>query len=100
METHAFICSASSWSISDQGFGLSFMDVELTPLAQLKEADLKRLAVLHHSVMHTLLSDLGLPIVLRYYQIARSDPSVIGICALNSYNEVVGWVMGSPHPDR
>ncbi|HZM24199.1 MAG TPA: GNAT family N-acetyltransferase [Anaerolineales bacterium] len=76
------------------------MDVELIPLSHLTETDVKRLAVLHHSVMHTLLSDLGLPIVLRYYQIARGDASVLGICALNSSNEVLGWAIGSPHPDK
>lgn len=76
------------------------MSYELVPLSQLKEADLKQLAEFHHSVMHTLLSDLGLPIVLRYYQTARSDSSVIGICAINSSNEIVGWATGSSHPDR
>ena len=76
------------------------MDHDLVPLPDLNEEGVKRLAVLHHSVMHTLLSDLGLPFVLRYYQIARSDSSVIGLCAINSSNEVLGWVMGSPHPDR
>ena len=76
------------------------MDYALVPLTQLKAADLKHLAALHQSVMHTLLSDLGLPIVIRYYQIARSDSSVIGICAINSSGEIIGWAMGSPHPDR
>ena len=76
------------------------MGHELILLSQLNETELKRLSVLHHSVMHTLLSDLGLPMVLRYYQIARSDTSVIGIGAISSSNEVLGWAMGSPHPDR
>ena len=76
------------------------MAVELVSLSQLKDTDLKRLAKLHHGVMHTLLSDLGLPIVSRYYQIAHSDLSVVGICAINSSNEIMGWAMGSPHPDR
>ena len=76
------------------------MDYELVPLAQLDDDDVKRLAVLHHSVMHTLLAELGLPMVLRYYQVARSDLTVIGMCALNSSNEILGWTMGSPHPDR
>lgn len=76
------------------------MDYAIIPLSQLKEIDLKKLAILHHGVMHTLLSDLGLPIVLRYYQIAHSDASVIGICMFNSSGEIPGWAMGSPHPDR
>jgi ribosomal protein S18 acetylase RimI-like enzyme len=76
------------------------MDVELVSLTDLNEETVKWLADLHQSVMHTLLSDLGLPIVLRYYLIARSDSSVIGICAMNSSGELLGWAMGSPHPDR
>ncbi|MDQ3006222.1 MAG: GNAT family N-acetyltransferase [Chloroflexota bacterium] len=50
--------------------------------------------------MHTLLADLGLPMVLRYYQIARSDNSVVGIGALNPSKKIMGWAMGSPRPDR
>ena len=76
------------------------MEYELVRLSDLDEEGLKRLSDLHHSVMHTLLSDLGHPMVLRYYQIARREPSVIGICAISASNEVFGWAMGSPHPDR
>jgi len=76
------------------------MEYELIPLSQLEDNQLKQLAELHHSVMRTLLADLGLPMVLRYYQIARSDPSVIAICALNPSKQILGWAMGSPHPDR
>lgn len=76
------------------------MDYELVPLSQLKDDHLKQLAGLHQSVMHTLLADLGLPVVLRYYQLARSDNSVVGICALDPSHVILGWGMGSPHPDR
>ena len=76
------------------------MDVEFIPLSQLNEANVRQLAKLHHEVMHTLLSDVGLPMVLRYYQTARSDSSVISVCAIDSSNEIFGWAMGSPHPDR
>jgi ribosomal protein S18 acetylase RimI-like enzyme len=68
--------------------------------SQLTSTDLEHLAVLHHSVMHTLLSDLGLPIVWRYYQIAQQDNRTIGLCAISDSGEILGWVMGSPHPDR
>lgn len=68
------------------------------PLSELDEDGLQRLAILHHSVMHTLLSDLGLPMLAKYYQAAPSDSSVVGICALNSANEIVGWAVGSPDP--
>ena len=76
------------------------MDHELVALSQLKDDQLKQLAELHHSVMHTLLTDLGFPLVFRYYQIARSDNSVVGICALDPSKKLIGWAMGSPHPDR
>ena len=76
------------------------MDVRLVAFSQLNSEDLKRLAALHHSIMHTLLSDLGLPIVWRYYQIAQHDRTTIGLCAISDPGEVLGWAMGSPHPDR
>ena len=76
------------------------MDHEIIPLSKLEEDQLKQLAELHHSVMHTLLADLGLPMVLRYYQIARSDNSVVGICVLDPSKKLIGWAIGSPHPDR
>ena len=76
------------------------MEYERIPLSKLDDDQLKQLAQLHHSVMHTLLADLGLPMVLRYYQIARSDNSVVGISALDSSKKIIGWAIGSPHPDR
>jgi ribosomal protein S18 acetylase RimI-like enzyme len=76
------------------------MDDHLIELSQLTEDDIKSLAALHRSVMHTLLSDLGFPFVLRYYQIARTDPKVIGSCAISSEGHLLGWAMGSPYPNR
>ena len=76
------------------------MDYRLIEFSQLTDDDIKGLAVLHHSVIHTLLSDLGLPLVLRYYQIAQADPNVIGLCAVSPAGDILGWAMGSPHPDR
>ena len=75
------------------------MDYELVTVAQLNDEQLKQLAKLHYSVMHTLLSDLGLPMVLRYYQIAYTDPTIQGICLVSPSGELLGWAMGSPHPD-
>jgi len=75
------------------------MAYELLGLSQLDEDDIKRLAMLHHSVMHSLLSNLGLPMVLRYYQVARADPAVIGLCAVSTAGEMLAWALGSPHPD-
>ena len=76
------------------------MDERIVELAQLTDAELKGLAILHQSVMHTLLSDLGLPVVLRYYQIAKADPNVLGFCVCSASGEMIGWAMGSPYPDR
>ena len=75
------------------------MDYELLGLSQLDDNGVKRLAVLHYSVMHTLLSDLGLPMVLRYYQVARDDPAVVGLCAVSPSGDMLGWALGSHHPD-
>jgi ribosomal protein S18 acetylase RimI-like enzyme len=76
------------------------MDFRLIDLNQISEKQLERLAALHHSVMHTLLSQLGLPVVFRYYQLARLQPDVIGICAISNDGEILGWAIGSPSPDR
>lgn len=76
------------------------MKYELIPLSQLDEDGMKQLAGLHHSVIHTLLSDLGVPMVLRYYQIARLVSDVIGFYAITPSGEILGWAMGSSHPDR
>jgi ribosomal protein S18 acetylase RimI-like enzyme len=76
------------------------MNYELVLLSELEPDGLKSLAALHHSVMPTLLSDLGLPIVLRYYQVAQNDPSVIGVCAVAPSGELLGWALGSPHPEQ
>jgi ribosomal protein S18 acetylase RimI-like enzyme len=67
-------------------------------ISELDDEGLKQLAVLHHAVMHTLLSDLGLPMVLKYYQAARSDLDVIGISALDGSSNILGWAIGSPDP--
>ena len=76
------------------------MDDRRIALSQLSNDEVKRLAVLHHSVMQTLLSDLGLPVVLRYYQIAKADPKAVGLCLQSPSGEILGWAMGSPYPDR
>lgn len=74
------------------------MDYALVEFSQLDTDGINRLATLHHSVMQTLLSELGLPLVLRYYQVAHDDRSVVGICAVSPSGEMLGWALGSPHP--
>ena len=76
------------------------MNYQIVPLSQLNEKQISELARLHHRVMHTLLTDLGLPIVERYYQIACADPSVLGFCALSESGSPLGWSIGSANPDR
>ena len=78
--------------------------MNLTPLSQLGPSRLNDLAALHHATMHTLLADLGLPVVQRYYQICQRDPSVIGVCGISPLPmgvgaEILGWAVGSPHPE-
>jgi len=79
----------------------SEMEITLQPLNQCAQATLARVAQLHCEVMPTLLSDLGLPMVERYFQIAAADSTVIGMAALLSDGKTpVGYVIGSPRPDR
>jgi ribosomal protein S18 acetylase RimI-like enzyme len=59
-----------------------------------------QLARLHCTVMPSLLTDLGLPIVERYYQIACKDSAVIGFCIFSEAGNLLGWVIGSPKPGQ
>ena len=74
------------------------MEYTIQPLGNLDDHLLECVALLHQSVMHLLLTDMGFPMILRYYQIARIDPSVIGFCAVSDSQEILGWVVGSPDP--
>jgi len=76
------------------------MDFTLSPLSVLDKTGLTRLASLHSAVMHTLLADLGAPLVLRYYEVAQADSSVLGLCAVSKDGNLLGWAMGSPDPAR
>jgi ribosomal protein S18 acetylase RimI-like enzyme len=75
------------------------MAYDLLAFSQLDDDQLNRLAMLHCSVMQTLLSDLGQPMVLRYYQVAQQHRNVIGLCAVAPSGKLLGWAMGSPEPD-
>ena len=74
------------------------MEYTIQPLGNLDNHLLECVALLHQSVMHLLLTDMGFPMILRYYQIAKSDPLVIGFCAVSPAQEILGWVVGSPNP--
>jgi ribosomal protein S18 acetylase RimI-like enzyme len=77
----------------------------IIPLSSLPASILPALADLHTSTMPTLLADLGQPVVLRYYQLAQKDPSVIALCATfplpvgeGAEVRVLGYALGSPDP--
>ena len=74
------------------------MEYTIQPFADLDDHSSERVALLHQSMMHNLLTDLGLAIILRYYQIASDDPSVVGFCAVSASHEILGWAVGSPDP--
>ncbi len=76
------------------------MDFTLTPISQLDKAGFARLASLHSLVMHTLLSDLGTPIILHYYETVQTDPLALGFCAISPTGELIGWAIGSQDPAR
>lgn len=71
----------------------------LTPLADLSAAQLDRLADLHVETMRTLLSDLGVSFVRRYYELACRDASCVGLCAIDG-GALRGYAVGSPEPGR
>ena len=72
----------------------------LLPVSQLNDQQIAKLARLHQGVLHSLLTDLGLPIVERYYQMACKDSTVIGFCTLSESGQPLGWAIGSPKPDQ
>lgn len=71
----------------------------VVPLANLSAEQITQVARLHARTMPTLLSDLGLPIVRKYYEAASRDPAAIGLCAMDE-GEVVGYAVGAPCPGR
>ncbi len=76
------------------------MNFKIISLSYLNDNRINQLARLHHKEMESLLSDLGLPFVERYYQTARADSSVIGACALGVAGNPLGWGIGSPRPNQ
>jgi ribosomal protein S18 acetylase RimI-like enzyme len=55
--------------------------------------------------MPTLLADLGQPFVLRYYELAQKDSSVIALCVVcdpiphsQFPSSILGYALGSPDP--
>lgn len=75
-------------------------ELRLVPLRELSDVQVLELAQLHHTVMHSLLTELGLPFLERYYRALQDDGNVLGFCALSEEGAPLGWVMGSPKPDQ
>ena len=75
-------------------------ETRIIPLGDLSDGQVLELANLHHDVMHSLLTDMGMPFLERYYQIAREDKDVLGFCAISENESLLGWVSGSPNPNQ
>ncbi len=74
------------------------MSFTLHRLQEIKPAAIESLSRLHESAMGLLLSEMGRPFVVRYFQAAVNDPDVIGFYATSDANEVIGYVVGTPRP--
>lgn len=75
------------------------MNYTLYDLTQLDPSLLPGLAQIHMGD-HGLLSRLGFPFVLRYFEIAYKDPRVIGVYAQDDgTGELIGYGIASPEPE-
>lgn len=72
----------------------------IIPLSELSAKQVMSIAQIHVLVMDSLLSQLGLLVVERYYQIACADASVIGCCAISQSGVPLGWAIGSSAPSQ
>jgi RimJ/RimL family protein N-acetyltransferase len=67
-------------------------------LRELAPSKVTRLAEIHMGD-HGLLSELGFPFVLRYFEIALKDEGVIGVYALDDVTgDLIGYNIASPKP--
>lgn len=76
------------------------MNYSLDPIRTIDPVLIIPMAKLHESAQRILLSDMGFPFVLRYFQVAVKDPSVIGFYAMSEANTLIGYVIGAPRPDE
>lgn len=76
------------------------MEYRIIPIQKLNDKQIAEVAKLHHAVLHSLLSELGMKFVERYYQIIRDDEAVIGFCGLSDDGLPLGWVVGSSKPEQ
>lgn len=76
------------------------MTYSIIPFTQLSDGQVRVVAQLHAQGLHSLLADLGLPFVERYYQIVRAEPDVLGFCAVSKSGDPLGWAVGSSKPEQ
>jgi ribosomal protein S18 acetylase RimI-like enzyme len=76
------------------------MKYSLHPIHLIDPALIAPLARLHEASMRILLSDMGFPFVLRYFQMAVREPQVIGFYALSEANSLIAYVVGTPRPNE
>ncbi len=76
------------------------MKYTLYPIHQIEPSLIPPMARLHQAELRILLSDMGYPFVLRYFQNAVKDPLVIGFYATSDSNSLIGYVVGTPKPDE
>lgn len=75
------------------------MNYTLHNLSELNPALLPRLAEIHMGD-RGLLSKLGFPFVVRYFEIAYKDPQVIGVYAQDDDSgDLIGYGIASPSPE-
>lgn len=74
------------------------MSYTIYPLKELKSEQLPEIARLHLDD-HGLLTQLGYPFVLRYFEIIRSDKNVVGVIAKDDQTgRIIGYNVASPQP--
>jgi GNAT superfamily N-acetyltransferase len=76
------------------------MKYTIYPIQQIDPLLLPKVARLHEASLRILLSDMGYPFVLRYFEIASKHPSVIGFYAMSDSNELIGYMIGVPKPNE
>jgi GNAT superfamily N-acetyltransferase len=74
------------------------MSYTIYPFSQLRSDQLPEIATLHLGD-HGLLTQLGYPFVLRYFEIALQDKRVVGVIAKDDQNgKLIGYNIASPEP--
>lgn len=76
------------------------MKYSLHSIHEIEPPVLASVARLHETAMGLLLTAMGPAFVFKYFETAAKDPDVIGFCALADTNRAIGYIVGTPRPDR